>query len=51
MVTAAKVVLSTDWRRVPVLKQRLLATLRDYGIEAIGSTPCRPAPIASSASS
>ena len=41
--TAAKVVLSTDWRRVPVLKQRLLATLRDYGIEAIGSTPCRPA--------
>ena len=25
--TAAKVVLSTDWRRVPVLKQRLLATL------------------------
>ena len=41
--TSAKVVLSTDWRRVPVLKQRLLATLRDYGIEAIGSTPCRPA--------
>ena len=38
--TGAKIVLSTDWRRVPKLKSQLIATLRDYGMEVIGSTPC-----------
>ena len=39
--TGAKIVLSTDWRRVPKLKSQLIATLRDYGMEVIGSTPMR----------
>ena len=39
--TGAKIVLSTDWRRVPKLKSTLIATLRDYGMEVIGSTPMR----------
>ena len=40
-ITGAKVLLSTDWRRVPHLKERLINTLRDYGMEVIGSTPMR----------
>ena len=40
--TGAKIVLSTDWRRVPKLKSQLIQTLRDYGMEVIGSTPMRP---------
>ena len=40
--TGAKVVLSTDWRRVPKLKTQLIGTLRDYGMEVIGATPMRP---------
>ena len=39
--TGAKIVLSTDWRRVPKLKATLIATLRDYGMTVIGSTPMR----------
>lgn len=39
--TGAKVVLSTDWRRIPKLKQQLIATLQEYGMEVIGSTPMR----------
>ena len=31
--TGAKVVLSTDWRRVPKLKAQLISTLQVYGIE------------------
>jgi hypothetical protein len=40
--TGAKVVLSTDWRRVPQLKVQLISTLKAYGIATIGATPCRP---------
>ena len=39
--TGAKIVLSTDWRRVPKLKSQLISTLRDYGMDVIGSTPMR----------
>ena len=38
----AKIVLSTDWRRVPALKAQLINTLRSMGMEVIGATPCRP---------
>ena len=40
--TGSKVVLSTDWRRVPKLKQQLISTLQDYGMDVIGSTAMRP---------
>lgn len=40
--TGAKVVLSTDWRRVPQLKAQLISTLKLYGMQCIGATPCRP---------
>ena len=41
--TGAKIVLSTDWRRVPKLKQQLIHTLvHEYGMDVIGSTPMRP---------
>ncbi|KAL3932397.1 MAG: hypothetical protein SGPRY_000720 [Prymnesium sp.] len=39
--TGAKIVLSTDWRRVPKLKQHLIATLTAHGMEVIGATPQR----------
>ena len=39
--TGAKVVLSTDWRRIPKLKQQLIQTLHDYGMVVIGATPMR----------
>ena len=39
--TGAKIVLSTDWRRVPKLKSQLIGTLRDYGMDVIGATPMR----------
>ena len=29
-------------RRVPALKTQLINTLRSYGMEVIGATPCRP---------
>ena len=35
--TGAKIVLSTDWRRIPKLKQLLVGTLQDYGMDVIGS--------------
>ena len=35
----AKVVLSTDWRRRPDLKQRAERTLASVGVEVIGATP------------
>jgi len=37
--TGAEVVLSTSWREVPRMKERLLKVLRFYGITPIGSTP------------
>lgn len=40
--TGAKVILSTDWRRVPQLKAQLISTLKTYGLQCIGATPCRP---------
>lgn len=40
--TGAKIVLSTDWRRVPQLKQQVIQTLKNYGMTTIGATPCRP---------
>lgn len=40
--TDARVVLSSDWRRVPQAKREALDTLRSYGIRVIGTTPCRP---------
>ena len=36
--TGARVVLSTDWRRDAMLKQRLVKVLRMHGIEVIGAT-------------
>ena len=39
--TGAKIVLSTDWRRVPKLKQQLIQTLAENGMEVIGATPMR----------
>lgn len=41
--TDAKVVLSTGWRLVPSLKERLLNTLEKYGIQCLGTTPCHGA--------
>ena len=38
----AKIVLSTDWRRVPQLKKQLIQALRALGMDVIGATPCRP---------
>ena len=38
----AKIVLSTDWRRVPQLKTQLIGALRGLGMDVIGATPCRP---------
>lgn len=40
--TGAKVVLSTDWRRIPQLKAQLISTLRGCGLQCVGATPCRP---------
>ena len=37
--TQSKVVLSTDWRRRPDLKQRAVQTLASVGVKVIGSTP------------
>jgi len=37
--TDAKVVLSSDWRRSPPLKDRVISALRDLGVECIGVTP------------
>jgi len=37
--TSAKVVLSSDWRRIPHLKQRCLRTLSENRVEVIGMTP------------
>jgi hypothetical protein len=52
--TGAHVVLSTDWRRAPKLKERLQATLHQFGIRCIGATqqldrymPVRPREIVS----
>ena len=39
--TGAKIVLSTDWRRIPKLKQLLIATLVGNGMEVVGATPMR----------
>ena len=39
--TAAKVVLSTDWRRQAVLKRQVIAALKRFDIETIGATPMR----------
>ena len=39
--TGAKVVLSTDWRRIPFLKKKLIATLRAHGMQVIGATAMR----------
>ena len=36
--TGSKVVLSTDWRRDPDLKHRLIQTLKTYEVEVIGAT-------------
>jgi hypothetical protein len=41
LATGAKIVLSTDWRRIPKLKQQLVQTLHEYGCEVIGATPMR----------
>ena len=38
----AKIVLSTDWRRIPQLKTQLIHALRSLGMDVIGATPCRP---------
>ena len=35
----AEVVLSTDWRRRPDLKQRAIQTLAAVGVKVIGATP------------
>lgn len=40
--TGAKIVLSTDWRRVPKLKTILIQTLQSYGMDVIGSTKMYP---------
>ena len=40
--SAAKVVMSSDWRRKPELRQRAEATLAHHGIECIGATPQYP---------
>ena len=37
--TGAKIVLSTDWRRQPHLKERATQTIHDLGMEVIGATP------------
>ena len=37
--TGAKVVMSSDWRRRPELKQRAEVTLASAGVEVIGATP------------
>lgn len=41
--TGAKVVLSTDWRRIGWLKKKLVAVLRQNGLSVIGATPQKPA--------
>ena len=42
-ITGSRVVLSTDWRRDPGLKQRLITVLKTYGIDVIGATLKGPA--------
>ena len=39
--TAAKVVLSTDWRQQAVLKRQVIAAQKRFDIETIGATPMR----------
>ena len=38
--TGAEIVLSSDWRRTPAALEDARRTLRSYGIDCIGYTPC-----------